>query len=108
MNVRALSSAFTHTRTHAHTPMHSYTLTRYHNEHHDFPNIPGSRLPILRKMASEFYDNLPYHESWPLVTWKFVTDPNVGVWNRVKRKGNVRVQMMKNVTEEEKEGVKTD
>jgi sphingolipid delta-4 desaturase len=58
----------------------------YHNEHHDFPNIPGSRLPKLRKIASEYYDNLPYHESWPLVTWKFITDSRVSVYSRVKRR----------------------
>ncbi|KAI3653807.1 hypothetical protein MP228_001754 [Amoeboaphelidium protococcarum] len=57
----------------------------YHNEHHDFPNIPGSRLPLLRKIASEYYDQLPYHESWPLVTVKFIMDPNVSLFNRVKR-----------------------
>lgn len=73
----------------------------YHNEHHDFPNIPGSRLPILRKMASEYYDHLPYHESWPLVTWKFVTEPTVSVWNRVKRRGNVRMRMFENVKQEQ-------
>lgn len=75
----------------------------YHNEHHDFPNIPGSRLPLLRKMAAEYYDNLPYHESWPLVTWKFITDSRVSLWNRVKRKGNVRLQMQENVKREEAE-----
>ena len=58
----------------------------YHNEHHDFPNIPWTRLPALRKLASEYYDHLPFHRSWPLVTFKFVFDPNVAVWNRVKRK----------------------
>jgi sphingolipid delta-4 desaturase len=75
----------------------------YHNEHHDFPNIPGSRLPQLRELASEFYDNLPYHESWPLVTWRFVTDSRIGVWNRVKRKGDVKARMQKNVRKEETE-----
>lgn len=57
-------------------------------------------MPLLRNIASEYYDNLPYHESWPLVTWKFVTDPSVGVWNRVKRQGKVRATMFKNVAEE--------
>jgi sphingolipid 4-desaturase/C4-monooxygenase len=76
----------------------------YHNEHHDFPNIPWTRLPALRKLAAPFYENLPYHESWPLVTYKFVVDPTVAVFNRVKRQGNVRLKMEANVQTEEKEG----
>jgi sphingolipid 4-desaturase/C4-monooxygenase len=58
----------------------------YHNEHHDFPNIPWTRLPTLKKMAPEFYDTLPYHTSWLAVTWNFIFDPNVSVYNRVKRR----------------------
>ena len=57
----------------------------YHNEHHDFPNIPWTRLPQLRKIAPEFYDNLPFHESWPRVIWEFITDPYVSCRSRVKR-----------------------
>jgi len=57
----------------------------YHNEHHDFPNIPGSRLPILKKMCPEFYDTLPYHTSWCKVIYKYITDPNVGPYSRIKR-----------------------
>eukprot|EP00343_Euplotes_focardii_P011876 CAMPEP_0205832774 /NCGR_PEP_ID=MMETSP0206-20130828/47855_1 /ASSEMBLY_ACC=CAM_ASM_000279 /TAXON_ID=36767 /ORGANISM="Euplotes focardii, Strain TN1" /LENGTH=334 /DNA_ID=CAMNT_0053138599 /DNA_START=25 /DNA_END=1029 /DNA_ORIENTATION=+ len=57
----------------------------YHNEHHDFPNIAWTKLPLLRKMAPEFYENLPQHKSWPLVLWKFIFDSNVGMYNRVKR-----------------------
>jgi sphingolipid delta-4 desaturase len=57
----------------------------YHNEHHDFPFIPGSRLPTLRAMAPEFYDTLPYHESWSAVIWQYITDPDVGPWSRIKR-----------------------
>mmetsp|Transcript_9911 Transcript_9911/g.19529 ORF Transcript_9911/g.19529 Transcript_9911/m.19529 type:complete len:148 (+) Transcript_9911:689-1132(+) len=36
----------------------------YHNEHHDFPGVPWSKLPQLRIIAPEFYDNLPCHDSW--------------------------------------------
>ncbi|KAK4687192.1 sphingolipid 4-desaturase/C4-monooxygenase, partial [Tremellales sp. Uapishka_1] len=57
----------------------------YHNEHHDFPSVPWTRLPQLRQMAREFYDPLPSHKSWPYVTWKFITDPSVGMWSRAKR-----------------------
>jgi sphingolipid delta-4 desaturase len=57
----------------------------YHNEHHDFPSIPWTRLPELRRIASEFYEPLPAHKSWPYVTYKFITDPKVGMWSRAKR-----------------------
>ena len=57
----------------------------YHNEHHDFPYIPGSRLPLVRKIAPEFYDNLPSHNSWSKVIYDFITDPAIGPYNRVKR-----------------------
>ena len=57
----------------------------YHNEHHDFPSIPGSKLPLVKKIAGEYYDNLPYHTSWTKVIWDFITDPRIGPYARVKR-----------------------
>lgn len=58
----------------------------YHNKHHDFPSIPGSKLPLVRKIASEFYDNLPHHDSWVKVLYDFITDPAIGPYARIKRK----------------------
>ena len=58
----------------------------YHNEHHDFPYIPGSRLPRLRGMAREFYDPLLSHRSWAGTLWRFVTQPNIGGYSRIKRR----------------------
>jgi sphingolipid delta-4 desaturase len=58
----------------------------YHNEHHDFPYVPGSRLPDVKKIAPEFYDNLPQHNSWTAVLYDFVMDPDVGPYARMKRK----------------------
>ena len=57
----------------------------YHNEHHDFPFIPWTRLPRLRATASEFYKDLPQHKSWSYVIYRFITDPRVGLFSRVKR-----------------------
>lgn len=57
-----------------------------HNEHHDFPAIPWTRLWKLNHIASEFYNDLPCHHSWVGVMWQFVGDKNVGLWCRVKRK----------------------
>jgi sphingolipid delta-4 desaturase len=57
----------------------------YHNEHHDFPNIPWSNLPKLRALAPEFYDHLPQTESWFGAQIKFLFDKDVGPWCRVLR-----------------------
>jgi sphingolipid 4-desaturase/C4-monooxygenase len=58
----------------------------YHNEHHDFPYIPGSRLARLRDMAPEFYAELAHHTSWTRVLWDFVMRRELGGYSRVKRK----------------------
>ncbi|KAF2742476.1 sphingolipid delta4-desaturase [Sporormia fimetaria CBS 119925] len=57
-----------------------------HNEHHDFPAVPWTRLPLLNRIAHEFYDDLPTHTSWVYVIWQFILDADVGLWCRVKRK----------------------
>ncbi|KAK3673856.1 sphingolipid delta-4 desaturase [Recurvomyces mirabilis] len=56
-----------------------------HNEHHDFPAIPWTRLWKLNEIAKEFYDDLPCHHSWVGVIWQFILDKEVGLWCRVKR-----------------------
>ncbi|XP_067208362.1 sphingolipid delta(4)-desaturase DES1 isoform X2 [Linepithema humile] len=58
----------------------------YHNEHHDFPAVPGSRLPEVKRIAAEFYDDLPHHNSWTSVLYDFVMDPDIGPYARMKRR----------------------
>lgn len=71
----------------------------YHNEHHDFPYVPGSRLHKVREIAPEFYDNLPQHKSWVKVMFDYVTDSNIGAFSRVKRH---------NLSEDTKNKMKSD
>lgn len=63
----------------------------YHNEHHDFPSVPWTRLPDVKRMAPEYYDCLPYHTSWPMVTVQFILGTDSGLWARIKRKAKVAV-----------------
>jgi len=58
----------------------------YHNEHHDFPAIPGSRLPQVKAIAPEYYESLPHHDSWVKVLYHFITDPAIGPYARVRRR----------------------
>lgn len=58
----------------------------YHNEHHDFPRIPGNKLPELHKIAPEFYKDIGILKSWPGVIWRFIFDPSVTPFSRVLRK----------------------
>lgn len=62
-----------------------------HNEHHDFPAVPWTRLHAVRDIAHEFYDDLPRHESWVYAIWRFILDENVGMTCRVKRKEGGRM-----------------
>jgi len=68
-----------------------------HNEHHDFPAVPWTRLHKLHDIAKEFYEDLPCHKSWVYVMWQFVLDEKVGLWCRVKRReGGRRVGAVAN------------
>ena len=57
----------------------------YHNEHHDFPFVAWSKLPALKRMAPEFYDNLAVCESWTGVIVDYILRPEIGPFNRGKR-----------------------
>ncbi|CAD7930954.1 unnamed protein product [Amoebophrya sp. A25] len=57
----------------------------YHNEHHDFPKVPGRLLPKVKAIAPEFYDNLPYYDSWTSVLLGFIFGHNINCFCRVKR-----------------------
>lgn len=57
----------------------------YHNEHHDFPRIPGFKLPMVRKIAPEYYDNLHHYDSWSGVIYDYIFRTDIGPYSRVKR-----------------------
>ncbi|OAX81211.1 hypothetical protein ACJ72_04448 [Emergomyces africanus] len=62
-----------------------------HNEHHDFPAVPWTRLHAVHNIAKEFYEPLPSHRSWVWVIYTFILDSNVGLWCRVKRAEGGRI-----------------
>jgi len=57
----------------------------YHNEHHDFPNIPWSNLPKVRQIAPEYYNDLPQCSSWPGTLVRYIFDNSISPFSRVKR-----------------------
>lgn len=57
----------------------------YHNEHHDFPRVPGWKLPQVRAMAPEYYNHLATYDSWVGVLYKFVMDDSISPFNRTIR-----------------------
>lgn len=57
----------------------------YHNEHHDFPRVPWSLLPLIKATAPEFYEPLAFHGSWRMVLWSFLTCSDFGPPSRVVR-----------------------
>ncbi len=57
----------------------------YHNEHHDFMQVPWCRLPQVRAIASEYYDVLYSHPSWPEVLRRFILSPQSTLYDRIVR-----------------------
>lgn len=57
----------------------------YHNEHHDFMNVAGWRLPELHQALSPYYAGLRSHRSWTYVLWLFVTNSRLGFDSRIVR-----------------------
>ncbi|PVU93376.1 hypothetical protein BB561_003312 [Smittium simulii] len=62
-----------------------YMNIGYHNEHHDFHNIPWSNLPKVKEIAKEFYEDLAYHDSWIRVLYLFVTCELMAPQSRLTR-----------------------
>jgi sphingolipid delta-4 desaturase len=52
----------------------------YHVEHHDFATIPFNKLPRLRRIAPEFYENMnnytSYFQVWKMFTFESGIAPN--------------------------------
>jgi sphingolipid delta-4 desaturase len=57
----------------------------YHNEHHDFPDIPWRHLPELKRLAPEYYDTLKFHSSWTKLWLTFLFDKRYTLYQRVDR-----------------------
>ncbi|GMI72817.1 hypothetical protein like AT4G04930 [Hibiscus trionum] len=58
----------------------------YHNEHHDFPRIPGNKLHKVKEIAPEYYEGLDSYKSWSQVIYMYIMDRSVGPFSRMKRK----------------------
>ena len=55
----------------------------YHNEHHDFPAVPWNKLPQLRAIAPESYNNLKSYDSWIGVLRHFIFDRSMSAYSRM-------------------------
>lgn len=72
-------------------PMDRFLIhTGYHNEHHDFPNIPWVHLPKLHHIAPEYYDNLYSHSSYTKLLFKFLFDNKISLFTRIFREKSAR------------------
>ena len=64
----------------------------FHNEHHDLMMVPWSKLPQVKAMAPEFYDNLYAHRSWPGLIARFIWDKKLSLYSRVVRQSRLERQ----------------
>jgi len=55
----------------------------FHNEHHDFPNVPWNNLPKVKRTAPEYYTSLKSYTSWIGVLRMFIFDPAMSGYSRI-------------------------
>ena len=60
-------------------------MVGYHRGHHNFPNIPWSKLKQLYAIAPEFFANVSVHRSWVTFPFCFILDPDNTLSCRIKR-----------------------
>lgn len=65
----------------------------YHNEHHDMPSVPWDKLPKLKEMLPEYYDNLLYHTSFVRLFFRFLFDQEISLFSRIIRKERGKVTL---------------
>jgi sphingolipid delta-4 desaturase len=65
----------------------------YHNEHHDFPSVPWTRLPQIRAIAPEAYQELQAHQSWTRLLFTFLFDRELSLFSRMVRADRNRVNL---------------
>jgi sphingolipid delta-4 desaturase len=59
------------------TSIHTLCLNiGHHVEHHDFATIPWNRLPMLTKLAPDYY-NLKHYTSYTQVLFEFLLNPGI-------------------------------
>lgn len=78
----------------------------YHNEHHDFAYVPWNKLPEIKAIAPEYYDNLVYHTLWSKLVWKFLTDPELSLFSRTIRDNKGGIQVTRDAETDFTEGIK--
>lgn len=65
-------------------PLNKLTFNMgFHNEHHDFMHVPWIKLPVLKKMAPDFYDNLASYPSWTKVLLNFIFNSKMSSFSRI-------------------------
>lgn len=57
----------------------------YHFEHHDLMGIPWRRLPRIKQIAPEFYQDLYSHKSYFKLLWSFLFDRQESLYRRIER-----------------------
>lgn len=78
----------------------------YHNEHHDFAYVQWNKLPQIKAIAPEYYENLVYHTSWSKLVWKFLTDPELSLFSRTIRDNKGGIQVTRDAETDFTEGIK--